>query len=158
MDGFADEQLEFVSASADFQKVVVRVNGPLHGYMYELMDMSTHRADPIGEVYAGVGAPLETRPLAYPAADGLQIPAYLTFPRGKPPKNLPLIVFPHGGPADRDSAEFDWWAQAMAAQGYLVLQPNYRGSTVDRESARRRASASGAARCRPTCRTAFAIS
>jgi acetyl esterase/lipase len=130
VDGFSDEQLEFVSASADFGKVVVKVNGPIHGYMYVLMDMSTHRGMPIGEVYDGVDVPLETKPLTYPAADGLQIPAYLTFPRGKPPKNLPLIVFPHGGPADRDSAEFDWWAQAMAAQGYLVLRPNYRGSTV----------------------------
>lgn len=130
VDGFSDEQLEFVSASADFGKVVVKVNGPIHGYMYVLMDMSTHRGTPVGEVYAGVGVPLETKRLTYPAADGLQIPAYLTFPRGKPPKNLPLIVFPHGGPAARDSAEFDWWAQAMAAQGYLVLQPNYRGSTV----------------------------
>ncbi|MDB6013555.1 MAG: prolyl oligopeptidase family protein [Gammaproteobacteria bacterium] len=130
VDGFSDEQLEFVSASADFAKVVVKVNGPIHGYMYVLMDMSTHRGTPIGEVYSGVGVPLETKPLTYPAADGLQIPAYLTFPRGKPPKNLPLIVFPHGGPAARDSAEFGWWAQAMAAQGYLVLQPNYRGSIV----------------------------
>ena len=130
VDGFSDEQLEFVSASADFGKVVVKVNGPIHGYMYVLMDMSTHRGTPIGEVYAGVDVPLETKRLTYPAADGLQIPAYLTFPRGKPPKNLPLVVFPHGGPAARDSAEFDWWAQAMAAQGYLVLQPNYRGSTV----------------------------
>ena len=130
VDGFSDEQLEFISASADFGKVVVKVNGPIHGYMYVLMDMSTHRGTPIGEVYAGVGVPLETKRLTYPAADGLQIPAYLTFPRGKPPKNLPLVVFPHGGPAARDSAEFDWWAQAMAAQGYLVLQPNYRGSTV----------------------------
>jgi acetyl esterase/lipase len=130
VDGYSDEQLEFVSASADFTKVVVKVTGPLHGYMYMLMDMSTHRGIPIGEVYDGVDEPLETKRLTYPAADGLQIPAYLTFPRGKPPKNLPLIVFPHGGPADRDSAEFDWWAQAMAAQGYLVLQPNYRGSTV----------------------------
>jgi acetyl esterase/lipase len=130
VDGFSDEQLEFVSASADFEKVVVKVNGPIHGYMYVLMDMSTHRGMPIGEVYDGMGVPLETKRLTYPAADGLQIPAYLTFLRGKPPKNLPLVVFPHGGPAARDSAEFDWWAQAMAAQGYLVLQANYRGSTV----------------------------
>jgi dipeptidyl aminopeptidase/acylaminoacyl peptidase len=117
VDGFSDEQLEFVSASADFGKVVVKVNGPIHGYMYVLMDMSTHRGTPVGEVYTGVGVPLETKRLTYPAADGLQIPAYLTFPRGKPPKNLPLIVFPHGGPAARDSAEFDWWNRYMGVTG-----------------------------------------
>jgi dipeptidyl aminopeptidase/acylaminoacyl peptidase len=39
-------------------------------------------------------------------------------------------VLPHGGPAVLDTQDFDWWAQALAAQGYAVLQPNYRGSTV----------------------------
>jgi len=133
VDGFADEQVEFVSASADFSKVIVRVNGPIHGYTYDLMDMQTFKAMPIGAVYEGVGTPLEVKRITYEAADGLKIPAYLTLPRGKPTKNLPLIMLPHGGPATRDRAEFDWWAQAMAAQGYLVMQPNYRGSTVTQE-------------------------
>ena len=133
VDGYADEQVEFVSASADFSKVVVRVNGPIHGFTYALMDMTSFKALPIGEVYAGVGTPLEVKRITYAAADGLKIPAYLTLPRGKPTKNLPLIVFPHGGPAARDRAEFDWWAQGMAAQGYLVLQPNYRGSSLTLE-------------------------
>jgi dipeptidyl aminopeptidase/acylaminoacyl peptidase len=39
-------------------------------------------------------------------------------------------VLPHGGPAARDTADFNWWSQALAEQGYAVLQPNYRGSTV----------------------------
>jgi dipeptidyl aminopeptidase/acylaminoacyl peptidase len=43
---------------------------------------------------------------------------------------LPLIVMPHGGPAAMDTRQFDWWSQALADQGYAVLQPNYRGSTV----------------------------
>ncbi|MEJ0066531.1 MAG: prolyl oligopeptidase family serine peptidase [Caulobacteraceae bacterium] len=41
---------------------------------------------------------------------------------------MPLVVFPHGGPAARDEPGFDWWAQAMASRGYAVLQVNYRGS------------------------------
>jgi dipeptidyl aminopeptidase/acylaminoacyl peptidase len=45
---------------------------------------------------------------------------------------LPLIVLPHGGPAARDTADFDWWSQALADQGYAVLQPNYRGSSLNR--------------------------
>jgi dipeptidyl aminopeptidase/acylaminoacyl peptidase len=43
-------------------------------------------------------------------------------------KDLPLVVFPHGGPAARDAPGFDWWAQAMASRGYAVLQVNFRGS------------------------------
>jgi dipeptidyl aminopeptidase/acylaminoacyl peptidase len=108
----------------------VEVNGPLHGFEYDLMDIKTHHAERVGEVYEGLGAPLEVKRIDYAAADGLKIPAYLTLPRGKEPKNLPLIVFPHGGPRARDTAQFDWWAQAMASQGYLVLQPNFRGSSL----------------------------
>lgn len=128
--GYPGEQVGLVSASADFSKVLVRINGPLHGFSYNLLDMHTMRAELVGNVYDGVGTPLEVKRIDYAAADGLQIPAYLTFPRGKAPKNLPLIVFPHGGPRARDTAEFDWWAQAMASQGYLVLQPNFRGSSL----------------------------
>ncbi|MEI9984601.1 MAG: prolyl oligopeptidase family serine peptidase [Aliidongia sp.] len=32
-------------------------------------------------------------------------------------------------PAARDYLEFDWWAQAFASRGYVVFQPNFRGST-----------------------------
>lgn len=130
LDAYSGEQVDFVSASADFKRVVVQVNGAIHGYEYELIDLSTHRGEVMGEVYEGLGTPLEVKRINYAAADGLEIPAYLTLPRGKPVKNLPLIVFPHGGPHARDTAQFDWWAQAMAAQGYLVLQPNYRGSNL----------------------------
>ena len=130
LDGFSGEQVEFVSASADFNKIIVKVTGPMDGFCYELIDLHTHQAQRVGDIYAGIRLPLEVKRITYKAADGLDIPAYLTLPLGKPPKNLPLIVFPHGGPAVRDTKEFDWWAQAMAAQGYLVLQPNYRGSAT----------------------------
>ncbi len=66
--------------------------------------------------------------IAYSAADGLQLTGYLTLPKDRDPKKLPLVVFPHGGPAARDTPGFNWWAQAMAARGYAVLQVNYRGS------------------------------
>ncbi len=127
---FSAERLRYVSASADFNKVVVRVDGPKHGFRYELIDMNTHEAEPVGYVYEGVTEPLEVRRVTYNAADGLQIPAYLTLPRGRAAKSLPLVVLPHGGPAVRDTADFDWWSQALADQGYAVLRPNYRGSDL----------------------------
>ena len=70
--------------------------------------------------------------VSYPARDGLTIPAILTWPAGttaETRKNLPLIAMPHGGPAYHDSVGFDWWAQYFANRGYVVLQPNFRGST-----------------------------
>ena len=72
-------------------------------------------------------APMEA--FKYRARDGLMIPAYLTRPPGaQAGKPLPLIVMPHGGPEARDSLDFDIWAEFFATRGYLVLQPNFRGS------------------------------
>ena len=66
----------------------------------------------------------------YAARDGLQIPAYLTLPRGAPKKNLPVVVMVHGGPYVRGN-EWSWnpVAQFLASRGYAVLEPEFRGST-----------------------------
>src|SRR5436309_6904238 len=69
------------------------------------------------------------KPLKIQSSDGLEIPAYLTLPKGVSPKNLPLIAFPHGGPWARDLWGYDTFAQFWANRGYAVLQPNFRGST-----------------------------
>src|SRR6185503_15969183 len=69
--------------------------------------------------------------IEYKATDGLKIPALVTWPAGVPEadrKNLPMIVMPHGGPESYDSVQFDWLAQYFANEGYMVLQPNFRGS------------------------------
>lgn len=79
-------------------------------------------ASAVGKVYA----------LNYPARDGFNIPAMVTLPPGQAFQagmKLPMIVLPHGGPASYDSVDFDWLAQFFASRGYLVLQPNFRGST-----------------------------
>ena len=69
------------------------------------------------------------KPIRYKARDGLEIPAYLTLPRGSVGKNLPLIVHPHGGPWVRDHWGFNPEVQFLASRGYAVLQPNFRIST-----------------------------
>jgi len=75
------------------------------------------------------------RPITYKARDGLTIHGYLTVPRGKKAKNLPLVVYVHGGPHGIrydwgfDATDFDLQAtQILANHGYAVLAPNYRGS------------------------------
>ncbi|RQW45684.1 S9 family peptidase [Novosphingobium sp. LASN5T] len=70
-----------------------------------------------------------TRYVHYKARDGLEVPAYLTLPAGRDPKNLPLVILPHGGPYDiRDDGTFDPEVQFLANRGYAVLQPEFRGS------------------------------
>ncbi len=71
----------------------------------------------------------QRKPYHYRSSDGLDIPAYLTLPKGLPAKNLPMIVHPHGGPWARDSYGYDTYAQFLSNRGYAVLQPNFRGST-----------------------------
>ena len=127
---FPDERVELESHSDDFSRFVLKIFGPKHGYVYALYDWYNHHATILGRVYDEVTAPAEMKAISYPAADGLAIPAFLTLPAGSG-KDLPLIVLPHGGPAAADTLEFDWWSQALAAQGYAVLQPNFRGSILD---------------------------
>ncbi len=69
------------------------------------------------------------KPISYKSSDGLEIPAYLTLPKGPTPKNLPVIVMPHGGPWAKDSWGYNSYAQFLANRGYAVLQMNFRGST-----------------------------
>lgn len=71
----------------------------------------------------------EMKSVTISGANGVQIPAYLTLPPGREPKNLPVVVMPHGGPSSRDYWGSDWLSQFFAARGYAVIQPQFRGST-----------------------------
>jgi dipeptidyl aminopeptidase/acylaminoacyl peptidase len=71
----------------------------------------------------------QQKSIRYESSDGLEIPAYLTLPKGVPAKNLPLVVFPHGGPWARDQWGYNTFPQFFANRGYAVLQPNFRAST-----------------------------
>lgn len=75
----------------------------------------------------------ERRFLKYKSRDGLEIPAWLTLPRGSDGKNLPLVVHIHGGPWVRSYSGVQWGrapiAQFLASRGYAVLEPEPRGST-----------------------------
>lgn len=71
----------------------------------------------------------DQKPVSYMTRDGLKIHGYLTLPKGAEPKNLPVVVNPHGGPWARDSWGFNPEVQFLANRGYAVLQMNFRGST-----------------------------
>jgi dipeptidyl aminopeptidase/acylaminoacyl peptidase len=71
----------------------------------------------------------EMKSVTYKSSDGLEIPAYLTLPKGVPARNLPTLIIPHGGPWARDQWGYNSIAQFFANRGYAVLMPNFRGST-----------------------------
>lgn len=71
----------------------------------------------------------DMKPISYQSRDGLKISGYLTLPKGYDPKNLPVVINPHGGPWARDYWGFNPEVQFLANNGYAVLQMNFRGST-----------------------------
>jgi dipeptidyl aminopeptidase/acylaminoacyl peptidase len=112
-------------------KVVVQASASRQPPAYYLLDRTTHQANLLSAAYPKLTTPDlgQVKPYPYKARDGLDIPAYLTLPPGKEPKNLPAVIMPHGGPMERDAMDFDWMAQFLANRGYAVLQPNFRGSS-----------------------------
>jgi dipeptidyl aminopeptidase/acylaminoacyl peptidase len=128
---FPGHMVSLLSWSDDRSRIIAEVQGPEHGVSVFLIDRTSGKAEFMADRYKGLGpdliAPVTT--LTYKAGDGMEIPAYLTLPQGRPAKGLPLVVLAHGGPASRDDPGFDWWAQALASRGYAVLQPQFRGST-----------------------------
>ncbi len=120
-----------VSWTTAQDKVIVVVSGPRQPPGYYLLDRTTHVATKISQTYRELSNAeiAEIISYTYKARDGLDIPAYLTLPPGKPAKNLPTVIMPHGGPMSRDQLGFDWMAQFLASRGYAVLQPNFRGSS-----------------------------
>ncbi len=120
-----------ISLSRDQSKLLVWVGDASQPGSFYYYDAKTGGAmSRIGFANAAIKTSLgPVTAYRYKARDGLSIEAILTLPKNKAAKNLPLILMPHGGPAARDVAAYDWWAQFFADRGYAVVQPNYRGST-----------------------------
>ena len=120
----------FTDASYDETKLLLRASSDTDAGRYYIFDTATNQLNELMLVRPD----LENKKLAkvksvsFPSRDGTPIPAYLTVPASSTGKNLPAIVMPHGGPEARDVWGFDWWAQFFAAEGYAVIQPNFRGS------------------------------
>ena len=122
--------VDFLGASTDGSKVLVYASGDIAPGTFYRFDRTSKKLETIAPVRPLLAnhALSKVTAIHYPAADGTSIPAYLTIPAGSSGKNLPAIVLPHGGPSARDEWGFDWLPQFLAARGYAVIQPNYRGS------------------------------
>ncbi len=132
MQQFPGEDVEFTSHSRDGRKVVVLVESGSNPGSFYLYDASSHKLQ-----FLVARAPwikpsqmARVKPIQLKARDGLDLHGYLTSPPGiSDAKNLPLVVFVHGGPYFvRDRWRFDPYVQMLASRGYAVLQVNYRGS------------------------------
>lgn len=121
--------IDIVDSSADEQILLIVASSDTDPGMTYMLERSSNRLSPLLPLRDALAdrqmAPMQ--PVTFPAADGTQIPGYLTLPIGAEGP-MGAIVLPHGGPGARDTWGFDWMVQFFAARGYAVLQPNFRGS------------------------------
>jgi dienelactone hydrolase len=123
--------VSILSQDAAGATFAVEADGPKNPPTLYIFRPATHQLAEVLGAYPNLSsADLgEMKPYPYKARDGIDIHAYLTLPPGRDPKNLPVVILPHGGPEARDKLEFDWLPQFLASRGYAVLQPNFRGSS-----------------------------
>lgn len=116
--------------SPDGQRLLVETFSDRDPGTYYLCERGRNRLDFLGDAapWLKTNQLATMKPVTYRASDGLEVPAYLTLPPDRAPRNLPLVVMPHGGPWVRVSWGFDPEVQFLATHGYAVLQPNFRGS------------------------------
>jgi dipeptidyl aminopeptidase/acylaminoacyl peptidase len=126
-----DREINFTSNTADETKFLVVSNSDVDPGTVWVFDRKTKNLSTLYQVREKLDrtALSPMTPIRYKSSDGLEIPAYLTIPKGSSGKNLPLVVFPHGGPWARDSWGYNPFAQFFANRGYAVLMPNFRAST-----------------------------
>ena len=121
----------FRSRTEDDRLVLVAVDSDVDPSSTYVYDRVTGEAELLYRVRPEIPSEhmASMRPVRYTARDGVEVPAYLTVPKGVPEEDLAVVVMPHGGPWARDVWGFDGFAQFLANRGYAVLQPNFRGST-----------------------------
>ena len=117
--------------SRDENKVIVRTYSDRNRGAYYFYDLSTSDFMKLVEVSPWLEEKYmaDVQPIKYASRDGLTINGYLTLPKGLAPKNLPVVIHPHGGPWYRDYWTYNPEVQFLANRGYAVLQMNFRGST-----------------------------
>lgn len=124
---FPDRNVFVEAVSDDRETTLLRTSGPQDPGTYYLMrgGRLAKIADVDREIDRAGLAP--AREVIVTARDGRPVPALATIPEGEGP--FPGIVMPHGGPWVRESYGYDSWAAMLANRGYVVVQPNYRGSS-----------------------------
>ncbi len=127
----SDLEFGFASMNRDENKYLVVTYDDKTSGTYYYYDEAKKKLEKVADIspWLNRGQMAEMKPISYTSRDGLTIHGYLTLPKGKDAKNLPVVVNPHGGPWARDYWGFNPEVQFLASRGYAVLQMNFRGST-----------------------------
>ena len=124
-------ELALSSVNRDENRFIIRTYSDKSLGSYFLYDVETSNLQKIADISPWIDEKYmaDMEPISYNSQDGLIIHGYLTLPKGVEPKNLPVVINPHGGPWYRDSWGYNAEVQFLANRGYAVLQMNFRGST-----------------------------
>jgi len=118
-----------VNMSEDGQTWLVYVQGPVTAPAYYIYDRAQHAVLPVSAARTIADAQMSAMSVVeYQSRDGAALWGYLTAPRSAPALGAPLVVLVHGGPEARDFYGFEQEVQFLASRGYLVFQPQFRGS------------------------------
>jgi dipeptidyl aminopeptidase/acylaminoacyl peptidase len=126
VQAFESRPVSVYDATRSGEEVLVKERSPVRPPSYYLTDFQAHRAMLIGRAYPRLAhVPLGTvESLAYRTRNGREIRARLFVPPAAAhARHLPLIVLPPGGPESGPARRFDWLADYLAMNGYLVLRP-----------------------------------
>ena len=118
------------SSSNDGRLHIVKSSSAVHPPQWSLFDEQDGRMVLLGKAYpdleaGGLAPPRET---FITARDGKELSAFLTVPKDRDPRELPLVLFPHGGPASQGRDGFNYWTQWFVSRGWAVLEPRFRGT------------------------------
>lgn len=112
-------------------RVLIHSTADVDPGTWYLMDVANSSISEIAQVRHAINPEqmLPMQAINYPASDGLSIPAWLTRPAGQASTPRPTVVLVHGGPIARDYWYWDPDVQLLAGRGYVVFQPQFRGSS-----------------------------
>jgi len=122
---------DIAEAAPDGSTLLVRSSSDREPGVYFLVNLRERKLQEIAVTREWIDPEMmaPATPITFAARDGLPLHGYLTLPVGREPRNLPLILNPHGGPyGPRDEWGFSPEVQFLANRGYAVLQVNFRGS------------------------------
>lgn len=129
--GLQGRTVQIVDETDALDKLILYISSPQHPGDFVLMTLPDGAMRMKLSRYPGLEPAMLGRmdPLEFQTRDGTLVRGYLTMPPGKPEKNLPMVVLPHGGPHGvYDTWSYDGEVQMLASRGYAVLQINFRGS------------------------------
>lgn len=119
--------------SPDGRRMLVIHSGadsPTALYFYDLAANKATSAVPLAMASLTPALLPKSQIVAYRSFDGTLVSAVVTMPFNlKRDGSNPAVVLPHGGPTGQAQDGFSRYATAFATRGYVVIQPNFRGST-----------------------------